>query len=303
MLLVVVALILLALLDQTQGLSLSKTTRRDWIIKAPIGAALAYGYGRAFYNTLQNIGIQHPVEHERRVQSTIATTLQAAALAASTTTTTTTRMQQSSPLRILEVGMGTDCRIIRRGLYAQGLTTIADSGLLDTVQLLGVDLQTPTDKVLTKARQVLDDTSKAVNINVDLQVLRGSITDDQLPFDNGYFDAIICCLTLCSVDSPQRAVQEMNRLLRPRGGALGFVEHVAVNQDTDDKNLAWLEQQQLLLDPWQQRLADNCHLHRYTQETLRQQLTNVKLLTEERFLVNAMWPVSMQACGVFQKQD
>lgn len=274
-------------------------SRREWLLQAPLGAAFTYGYGRAFYNVFQNLGIQHPAAHEDRVAATITTTLTAAAAAAGTSLPSRRR-----PLRILEVGVGKDCRVARRGLYTPGLQALAaGTKTTDQVQLVGVDLQIPTDEaVLTDARRVLQEASSSSSLQVDLQVLEHSITQP-LPFADGYFDAIVCCLTLCSVDDPVAAVHEMNRLLRPAGGALGFVEHVAVDPTVDGNDLQWLEQQQVWLDPFQQRVADNCHLHRYTQETLQQGLSaNTALLTQERFVVNAMWPVSMQACGVFQKQ-
>ena len=257
--------------------------RRDMLVKAPLGTVFAYAYGRAFYNTLQNIGIKHPEEHESRVKSTIATALSAAA------------PPTGGTMRVLEVGIGTDCRILRRGLYQDGLQSLKNKGI-DEVELLGIDLRPPDDKTLQLARRKLQDNNTPVPVH--LRVMEKSITK-RLPFADGYFDAVLCCLTLCSVDDPVAAVREMHRLLRPDGGALGFVEHVAVNPD--ETEYAFLEQQQVFLDPWQQRLADNCHLHRYTEQTLLDNLPQASLLQEERFLVNAMWPVSMQACGVFQR--
>ena len=308
---VVVVLLVLVILPSTLGLSSSSSSsRREWLLKtaAPVGAVFTtYGYGRAFFNVLQNAGIKHPAAHEQRVESTIATTMQVAAAAAAAAA----QPQSPNILRVLEVGIGTDCRIVRRGLYKKGLQSLvgatSNNGRIDTVQLTGVDLHVPNDEVLEQARQVLQQQQQQQQQQeslipvVDLQVLQHSITDGKLPFDNGYFDAIICCLTLCSVDDPVVAVQEMNRLLRPAGGAWGFVEHVAVDIAQDGSDLRFLEQQQIWLDPVQQRVAENCHLHRQTQETLQQGLTHATLLTQERFLVNAMWPVSMQACGVFQK--
>ena len=303
-------LLLLLQIDTALALSLppsSSSSRRDWLFaQAPVAAVLlTYAYGRAGYNVWQNRGIRHPAEHEQRVQATITQTLLASAAKPG-------HGSSDPSLRVLEVGMGTDCRIVRRGLYSQGFQQIAMKAKrngdhkVQTIQLVGVDVQRPSSTVLDEARQVLNNKSNNSNNNltVDLQFLQHSIIE-KLPFEDGYFDAILCCLTLCSVTDPVLAVREMNRLLRPTGGALGFVEHVAVdpgNEYDHERHLAWLEQQQLWLDPWQQRVAANCHLHRYTQQTLQQELTNAQLLTQERFLVNAMWPVSMQACGVFQKQ-
>lgn len=271
----------------------SSNARRDLLIKAPIGAVFTYAYGRVFYNTLSNIGIKHPEEHESRVRSTIYRTLAEAA----TTVSLSKTIRDQIMMRVLEVGIGSDCRLIRRNLYDEGLQAAKEQGITK-VQLVGVDLQVPNQNTLQLARNVFEKSSSSSMPAVDLQILQQSIAD-RLPFDDGSFDAIVCCLTLCSVDEPVLAVREMNRLLRPSGGALGYVEHVAVNPDETD--YSFLEKQQVFFDPWQQRLADNCHLHRYTEQTLRDNLETTALLQNERFLVNSMWPVSMQCCGVMKK--
>jgi hypothetical protein len=91
----------------------------------------------------------------------------------------------------------------------------------------------------------------------------------------------------------------MKRLLRP-GGTLGYVEHVAVEPDEPYRFLEW---QQEVLNPLQQAVADNCHLHRYTPEAIQSVFTSAdsSSLQQERFLVDNMWPVSCQCCGVIQK--
>jgi hypothetical protein len=93
----------------------------------------------------------------------------------------------------------------------------------------------------------------------------------------------------------------MNRLLRPDGGCFGYIEHVAVNPD---ENYNFLEYQQQLLDPLQQLVAENCHLHRYSQDAIVSEFgvgRSAVQLAEERFIVDSMWPVSCQSCGVVQK--
>lgn len=47
-----------------------------------------------------------------------------------------------------------------------------------------------------------------------------------LPFANGHFDTVVATLTLCSVRSPEAALQEIRRVLKP-GGQFLFLEHVA----------------------------------------------------------------------------
>lgn len=48
---------------------------------------------------------------------------------------------------------------------------------------------------------------------------------EELPFEDGSFDAAVASLVLCSVVDPVRAAAEMWRVLRP-GGLLVFLEHV-----------------------------------------------------------------------------
>jgi hypothetical protein len=80
------------------------------------------------------------------------------------------------------------------------------------------------------------------------------------------------------------------------------VEHVAVVPEEPYRFLEW---QQAFLDPLQQKLADNCHLHRYTDDTIakifRQTDSGLGVhLQHERFLVDDMWPASCQCSGVIQ---
>ena len=48
---------------------------------------------------------------------------------------------------------------------------------------------------------------------------------DDLPFEDGSFDAAVACLVLCTVPDQARALAEMKRIVRP-GGELRFYEHV-----------------------------------------------------------------------------
>ena len=138
---------------------------------------------------------------------------------------------------------------------------------------------------------------------IDLQAQKVDITTE-LPYPNGYFDAALCCLTLCSVSDQTLALTELHRVIRPNGGTFGYVEHVAVNPSEEDRK--FLEFQQRLLDPLQQIVADNCHLHRYTEDTIAGIFgigdeNKAEQLQKERFYVDSMWPISCQCCGVVQR--
>jgi ubiquinone/menaquinone biosynthesis C-methylase UbiE len=250
-------------------------TRRDWLWKAPLAVGTAYYYGKTFQKINQISNLIYPEAHERRIISILTTALENCVV----------DVDPSRPLRILEVGMGSNCRLIRRGLYNQALQRVSLS-----MQLIGVDLKTPSTKIQEEAKMKLEE------FPIDLQFISGDVTT-ALPFPDGFFDSIVFCTMLCSVNDPIAAVQEMNRLLKPQGGTLGFVEHVAT-EPVDEKPFFGVQQQ--LLDPLQQAVADNCHLHRYTARAIREAFPSARVLTEERFFVDDMWPVSCQCCGVIQ---
>jgi SAM-dependent methyltransferase len=204
--------------------------------------------------------------------------------------------------RVLEVGIGKDCRLFRRRLYDEGLSSLQEANRkIDRVDITGIDLRPPGDEALAKVRQAVAawNAGQPRPLQVDVQVAKRSVTSP-LHYEDGYFDCVICCLTLCSVDDLELAVKEMYRLIRPSGGTFGYLEHVAVNPDEPYR---WLELQQKALDPLQQLLVDNCHLHRYTEQTIEQAFAEpgATQVFHERFLVDNMWPVTCQCCGVYQR--
>lgn len=84
---------------------------------------------------------------------------------------------------------------------------------------------------------------------------------EALPLESGVADAVVCTLTLCSVQDPVQALAEMRRVLRP-GGQYLFVEHVLSESDPVTavaQRLATLEQVK----------RDGCHFDRRTLETIR----------------------------------
>jgi SAM-dependent methyltransferase len=83
---------------------------------------------------------------------------------------------------------------------------------------------------------------------------------ESLPFDDASFDTVVCTLVLCSVESPERAAAEVNRVLRP-GGALLYLEHV---RSDDSKMARW---QDRLERPWGW-FGAGCHPNRDTAGTL-----------------------------------
>ena len=77
---------------------------------------------------------------------------------------------------------------------------------------------------------------------------------ENLPFDAASFDTITCTFTLCSVRSPQAALSEARRVLKP-GGQLLFSEH-GLSPDVETQK--W----QRRIEPLWSPLAGGCHLTR-----------------------------------------
>lgn len=301
-------------------------SRRDLLYGA-VGVGGAAIYGKLVSDAVGRLSrgdLVYPSAHEDRVAEVIRQSMEAAVAASS-----------SSTLRILEVGMGKDCRVIRRGLYQSGLQSILSSPstsvetsnqsakkVISNLELVGMDISPASDQVVALARDRLQQTvDKFDGISSTLDFRTKSITEtpSDLTRSNGedpYFDVVLCFLTLCSVDDPDRAISEIRHLVRPNGGVFGYVEHVAVNSSEMDASSSSsstltykvLDWQQKVFDPLQQILAENCHLHRSTDESIDRIFgaqgvdpSSTRWLSRERFLVSDMWPVSCQALGVLQR--
>lgn len=248
-------------------------------------------------NKLSRGDLAYPEAHERRVEQIITKSLVAAI----------PPTKSESPLRVLEVGIGKDWRVERRGLYLHALDNLSARGV-SSIELTGVDIEIPNSNIFEDAKRRMNKVASEKSIDVVLKVMEGSITSKLDVFPDGWFDSVICSLTLCSVDDQNAALDEMKRLVRPVGGTFGYVEHVAVNADEPYR---LLNLQQELLDPLQQIVADNCHLHRFTDENVARAFGITqdegesgffsRRVFHERFLVDDMWPVSCQCCGVIQR--
>ncbi|NUP25114.1 MAG: class I SAM-dependent methyltransferase [Nocardia sp.] len=91
------------------------------------------------------------------------------------------------------------------------------------------------------------------------QVLDASA--ERLPFADGSVDTVVSTLVLCTVDDPDPALREIERILRP-GGRLLFLEHV---RSRSPRLARW---QDRLEEPWR-RFAEGCHCNRATLDLIR----------------------------------
>lgn len=113
----------------------------------------------------------------------------------------------------------------------------------------GVD---PSDEL----RAVALEAPRPEGLKVDIQ--KG--TAEHLPFPDASFDCVVCTYTLCTVQSPQAALAEARRVLKP-GGRFLFCEH-GLAPDAD------VAKWQRRIEPVWKALAGGCHLTRPVTPTL-----------------------------------
>jgi ubiquinone/menaquinone biosynthesis C-methylase UbiE len=92
---------------------------------------------------------------------------------------------------------------------------------------------------------------------------------ETLPYPDDHFDVVVSSLVFCSVTSQERALAEIERVLRP-GGELWMVEHVRPSTPI----LARLAS---TATPYWRKIAFNCHLDRPTLDLLDQRGWRVEL--------------------------
>ncbi|KAL6754885.1 S-adenosyl-L-methionine-dependent methyltransferase [Haematococcus lacustris] len=155
-------------------------------------------------------------------------------------------------------------------------------------ELVGVDPNPAMQQYARKTADAVGFPQKQLRLEV--------ASAEQLPFADASFDAAVMTLVLCSVPSPERAVAEVQRVLKP-GGSLLTIEHVAASWDVEP----WVRVQQTLLSPLQQAVADGCHLTRETGQLLRQggwgglELEEGKVPGLGALLENHVWGLATKA--------
>ncbi len=77
---------------------------------------------------------------------------------------------------------------------------------------------------------------------------------EKLSFENNYFDVVVVSFVLCSVNSLDMAMREIERVLKP-GGKFIFLEHIK----SENKVIGRL--QDIVAKPYS-RMAKNCHPNR-----------------------------------------
>lgn len=140
--------------------------------------------------------------------------------------------------RVLEVGIGSGLNL---PFYDPAKVT----------RVWGVD---PSCELRSIARE------KAVDLPFDVDFI--GLSGEDIPLDNHSADTVVVTYTLCSIPDVQKALTEMNRVLKP-GGELIFCEHGSAPDATVRK---W----QKRLTPLWTTLSGGCHLNRPIADLIRE---------------------------------
>jgi len=147
---------------------------------------------------------------------------------------------------------------LRRRLLAEARGRVLEIGVgtgqsfphyPEVEEIVGIE---PSEPMLRRARR------RAADCGREVKLVEGPA--EQLPFEDGSFDTVISMTVLCSVDDPERSLQEIRRVLRS-GGRFRFAEHV---RSADPKKARW---QDRLERPWR-FLAGGCHPNRRTLQAI-----------------------------------
>ncbi|RDY60759.1 class I SAM-dependent methyltransferase [Flagellimonas nanhaiensis] len=128
---------------------------------------------------------------------------------------------------------------------------------------------------------------KAKRNQVNIQILPNSA--EAMQIDSNSVDAVVSSLTLCTIPDENKALQEIERILKP-GGRFIFVEHVGAR-----KGSLLLKLQKLVFRPWFW-FFEGCHTHKNIGETLRQ--SNFSEVNIENFMFYSPFvPITTQISG------
>ena len=145
-------------------------------------------------------------------------------------------------------------------------------------------------------KQSVKDSYMRKGINIELI----KCAAEEIPFPDNFFDIVVSTLVLCSVNDPNKCIQEVLRVLHPTGKFISQ-EHIHAEPETS------LAIQQEVFDPLQQVIANGCHLTRETDSLLNSFLHETssvffrKRLDYRILTFDSHWPISRQMFSVYEK--
>ncbi|HLC32944.1 MAG TPA: class I SAM-dependent methyltransferase, partial [Candidatus Nanoarchaeia archaeon] len=109
--------------------------------------------------------------------------------------------------------------------------------------------------------------SKAQEENLNIHVITGTAED--IPLESATIDAVVSTHVLCSVDSVEKVVKEIKRVLK-NNGSFVFIEHVAAKE-------GFLQKVQNVLAPLWSALFDHCQINRDIGKIIQSEFKKVKI--------------------------
>ncbi len=129
-----------------------------------------------------------------------------------------------------------------------------DGGMFEPVREHGGDdLEYHAVEPDPNMRERAIERARGVGMPVDIRDARA----EALPYPEDSFDVVLSSVVFCTVQDPERAVDEVARVLKP-GGEFRFFEHVRAD--------GWRERGQDLCNPVWKRVAAGCNVNRPTVE-------------------------------------
>jgi SAM-dependent methyltransferase len=179
--------------------------------------------------------------------------------------------------RILELAERAGQRETRRGLLAQ-----ASGRTLEIGAGTGVNLPhyTPAvrELILTEPSSPMLARLRRAAAGEPIAAGRWELVQagaEELPFEDGSFDTVVCTYVLCTVDDPRRALDEMVRVLRP-GGRYLFMEHVHAGEGTR------LGRFQDAVEGLHTVVAAGCHPNRHTARLIEESALGLERIERTR---------------------
>lgn len=124
---------------------------------------------------------------------------------------------------------------------------------------------------------------------IDVTILPAGAED--IPLPDASVDEVICSLVLCTVEDPERVLEEIRRVLRP-GGRFRFVEHVAAPRRGVRRLV-----QRVIRRPWGW-LFEGCDPGRHTPRLIQAAGFADVQMEHRRFRRSIFWPVNSAVWGI-----
>ncbi|KAK3575112.1 hypothetical protein QTP86_020805, partial [Hemibagrus guttatus] len=144
------------------------------------------------------------------------------------------------PLRVLEIGCGSGSNFEH---YPAGC------------KITCTDPNPHFEQYLQKSMKLSE------HLNYDRFVVAPA--EDLRQVEDGSVDVVVCTLVLCTVQNPDKVLQEVKRILR-EGGAFFFMEHVVAEESS------WTYFFQHVLQPFWYYFGDGCEMNRATWQNVEQ---------------------------------